>query len=138
MKKILVLLLLLLFTLPNYAANWKQTYEKEYVDLDSIEKYIDVYNSRNNNIYSFWIKSLNDKNSYFTDFEKQYNKKIWFIKTRNLIDCKNKMISVKALIIYDDKGQSIHNYEASEYSIKWNSIVPDSIGEDYYYEVCNP
>lgn len=138
MKKILVLLFLLSFALPVCAANWKQIAEKEYVDLDSIEKYTDVYNSRNNNIYSFWIKSLNDKTSFFTDYEKSYNKKIWYKMTRNLIDCKNKTITLKSITIYDLKRQVIDTYEVPDYAIKWNSIIPDSVGEGYYYGVCQP
>ncbi len=138
MKGLLLLLLLVLFTLPACAASWKQIAEKEYVDLNSIEKYNDTYNPQNTNIYSFWIKSLNDKTSIFTDVEKRYNIKIWYKITRNLVDCKNRTIALKSLTIYDLKGQTIDTYEEPDYSIKWNSIVPDSIGESYYYGVCNP
>lgn len=138
MKKILVLLFFLLFTLPVCAANWKQIDDKKYVDLDSIEKYTDRYDSRKNEIYSFWIKSLNDKSSLFTDLEKQYNKKIWYQMTRNLVDCKNKTISLKSITTYDLNGYTIETFETPDYSIKWTSIVPDSIGEGYYYGICQP
>lgn len=138
MKNLFLLLLLLLFALPVCAANWKQIDDKEYVDLDSIEQYNEIYNLRSSNVQSFWIKSLNDKSSYFTDLEKRLDKKVWYNMTRYLVNCTNKTIGLKSITTYDLKGQTLENYEVSNYLIEWSSVVPDSRGEGYYYGVCQP
>ncbi len=138
MKKCFLLPLLVLFVLPVSATTWEQIDTKRYIDLDSIEKYNDKYDSRKSEIYSFWIKSLNDESQYFTDFEKDYNKKVWYTMTRNLINCDNKTITPKAIIFYDLSHRVIKNFELPAYSLEWHSIIPDSIGEDYYYGICKP
>lgn len=128
--------MLFVLILPVQAANWKQIDAKEYVDLDSIEKYNYAYSIRNDDIYSFWIKNLNDKGPDFINFEKRYNKKIWYLMTRYLVDCKNKTIATKVSVIYNLSAQVIDSYEKPDYSIEWASIIPESIGESYYYGVC--
>ncbi len=137
MKKILLLFLAILI-LPAYSANWKQISEKEYVDIDSIEKYEDSFSTKKREAYSFWIKGLNDKSSFFTELEKYHKKKIWYILSKDLIDCKNKAFSFKAYALYGLDGSIITSQETPDYRIEWNSIVPDSIGERNYYGICSP
>ena len=136
--KEILLILVFVIALPVCASSWKQIDEKQYVDIDSIELYEDKYASNNGIKYSFWIKSLNNKSKAFLDDEKYYNKKIWYKMVRMLVDCKNKTLAIKAFAIYGLKGQVLDGYEVPEYEIQWTSIIPDSVGENYYYGVCLP
>lgn len=139
MKKILLLFYICFgFILPVCAANWEQIGDKLYIDTDSIEHYSEKYSSEDTKRFSFWIKSLNDGSSYFTKMEKTYGKKVWYTLSRDIVDCNEKTIANKSVVVYDLKSQVIDSYEAILYSGSWNSIVPDSIGELYYYNICRP
>lgn len=139
MKKILLLFYIcFIFAMPVFAANWKQIDEKIYVDFDSIERYTGISNYENSRQYSFWIKSLNDSSSYFAKLEKHTGKKVWYTLSRDIVDCDEKMIANKSIVIYDLKSQVIDSSEEYIYSGSWNSIAPDSIGELYYNLICKP
>ncbi len=137
MKKILLVLYFCFnLTLSVFATDWKQIDDKLYIDIDSIESYSERYETGNTRKFSFWIKSLNDSSSYFTKIEKAYNKKIWYLLSKNIVDCNEKMIANKSFVIYDLKSQVIDSNEEYIYPGSWNSIVPDSIGELYYSNIC--
>ncbi len=133
-----ILLLLLLLALPVYASTWKQVSEKTYIDIENIERYKNKHNFDNAVIYSFWIKSLNDKSQFFLDDEKNYNKKVWYKMVKMLVNCSDKSLAAKSFAIYDIKGQAIDLYEASDYEIQWSSIIPETMGELYYNGICLP
>ncbi len=137
MKRILFIFFVFFnFAVPVFAANWKQMGDKLYIDADSIEHYFEKYGSDGTKKFSFWIKNLNDKSSHFTRMEKSYGKKVWYILSRNIINCDEKMIANKSIIAYDLKSQVIDSYEETLYAGSWNSIVPDSVGELYYTHIC--
>ena len=135
MKKILLFLIML--ALPVYAVNWKPVAEKQYIDLDSIEIYGSKYQTQNNEIYSFWIKALNNKSPGFIEMEKVYNKKVWYSLNKYLIDCRDKTIATKSVALYDLDRHPINILEVPNYSIQWDSIVPESAGKSYYYIICS-
>lgn len=139
MKKILLLFCICFdFILPAFATNWEQIGDKIYIDADSIERYSERYETEDTKKFSFWIKSLNDGSSYFAKMEKAYGKKVWYTLSRDIVDCNEKTIANKSIVVYDLKSQVIDSYESILYSGSWNSIVPDSVGELYYYGICKP
>lgn len=138
-KRFLIIFLLAFFITTVQASEWKEYNTKSYIDVSSIEKLDNESFKKNDLIYSFWIKMLNDKSPYFIDLEKNYNKKIWYSMDKLLINCKNKTIAVKSSIFYDLKGYSIDSYDISnQILLRWNSIAPDSRGEALYYGICSP
>ena len=136
MKRLIFLLFLMIIMLPAFSATWQQIDNKRYIDIDSIETYKTKYDFEKSVIYSFWIKSLNNKSNYFNDIEKKYNKTVWYDVTRTLINCSDKTITTKSFVFYDLNSHVITSHEVPGYSLDWESIVPDSIGEEYYYNIC--
>lgn len=117
MKKILLLFCICLgFLLPVFAANWEQIDDKLYIDTDSIERYSERYETEGTRRFSFWIKSLNDGSSYFTKMEKAYGKKVWYTLSRDIVDCNEKTIANKSIVVYDLKSQVI---DSNEEYISW-------------------
>jgi len=128
MKKILIILLLTLATiLPTFATNWVQFYEKGYIDIDTIEPYVNDSGRVVPNQYSFWTKFLNDGSEFWRKYEKIYNKKFWYIYRRCIIDVNRKASAIKMIIIYDLKGNVVDRHEYSY--LEWESIVPNTIGD---------
>lgn len=117
MKKFLLLLALLLMSMPAYATYWYEYSHKSYIDLDSLKK--------NNNIAFVWVKILNDGN-----YEPINNKKVWFTQNSMYIDLKNKQTALKDVYYYDLNNKVIDSYTFDK--TQWNTIVPDSMGEDLY------
>ena len=58
--------------LPTFATNWVQVGNKYYIDIDTIEPYVDDSGHVAPNQYSYWTKVLNDG----SDFYKRQEKKI--------------------------------------------------------------
>ena len=119
---------MILLAYPVLAAEWKQIEEKSYIDIASIQEYNDPssYDKKryNRNEKEFWIKSLNDKSSYFTDYEKTYNKKVWYIILKYIVDCNNKTIATKSGAIYDTNGNLIDSYDVEHILLNRNDIIP--------------
>jgi hypothetical protein len=119
MKKLLLLLALLFLSMPAYATYWYEYSHKAYVDLDSLKK--------DKNTAFVWVKLLNDGN-----INPVNNKKVWFTKNSIYIDLKNKRTALKDLYYYDLNNNVIETYTFDK--IKWDVIVPDSMGE-YLYQI---
>ena len=140
MKKIFILFIIVFIAYPVSAADWKQIEDKSYIDVSSIKQYNDpdTYSKKqyNRNEKEFWIKSLNDKSSYYTDWEVTYNKKIWYQISKNIIDCNNRTIATKSLAIYDIEGNIIDNYDVEHILLNRKDIIPETRGEDWYNIVC--
>lgn len=140
-KKFCVLFIISCLILPVFAAEWKQIAEKDYIDISSVKEFNDgdTYSKKryNRNEKEFWIKQLNDKSSYFTNFEKNYNKKVWYTMSKMIVDCNNKTLATKSFLIYDTNGKVIDQYE-EEYDslLKRNQIIPETKGEYWCDIVC--
>lgn len=134
MKKLTLLLTFSLLISSAQADNWKKISKNEYVNLDSIQRYEDE-TTQNREAYSFWIKGYNDKSRFYTELEKQYNKKIRIVLSKDIIDCKNKAFAFKAYIIYGSFNRIIDAQQAPN-GITWNSVVPNSYGERSCYGIC--
>ncbi len=131
MKKFLIILLLTIATvLPTFATNWVQVGDKTYIDIDTIEPFVNDYGQVIPNQYSYWEKTLN--NGDFKKLEKQYNKKIWYMLSKNVIDLKRKTSAIKFSVLYDLKENSIDPLEIMSSLMNWQSIVPNTVGELKY------
>lgn len=139
MKKLFLICTIMFFAIqPVFSANWKQFIEKSYIDIDSIKPNIDILGEPIPSEYTYWTKELNDGREYFTDMEKYYNKKVWYVLNKEFVNCNKKTMGLQARIIYDLKAQPINSLEISSYEQKANSVVPDSVGELLYNIICAP
>ena len=122
MKKVLALFLVLLFTAPVLAAEWKEIFEKKYIDISSIE--------RSGDIITFWTKFLRkDAKEVFPINNKPY----WFTINRWNIDCLNKKVRIDVMTAYDLKGDLMYS---DEYNAEWDTIIPDSYSDLFYRLFC--
>ena len=71
MKKIFIIILLFATILPTFATIWEQVSEKSWIDIDSIEPFIDDYGNAVPNQYSFWVKTLNNGSQGWRSDEKK-------------------------------------------------------------------
>ena len=134
MKKILMILLLTIATiLPTYATNWVQVGQKVYMDIDTIEPFIDDYGHVVPNQYLFWRKTLNDGN--FKALEKTLNKKIWYSLSKCVVDINRKSWATKFFVIYDLKDKPITQEEYNSALMDWQSIIPNTVGDLELYTV---
>lgn len=136
MKKIIILLLTIF--LSNSISNatcWEQFSDKMFIDTDSIEYYIDDYGKIHPEQYTFWIKYLNDGNSFFTNAEKILHKKVWYMLSKTIVNTQTKRVAEKSSFIYDLKHQLIHRTEILDCYIEWQSIAPQTNGEELYYMI---
>lgn len=134
MKKILIILLLTIATiLPTFATNWVQVGEKQYIDIDTIEPYIDDYGHAVPNQYLFWRKTLNNGN--FKMLEKTLNKKIWYSLSKCVIDVSRKTWAIKFFVVYDLKDKAITQNEYNGVLMDWQSIIPNTVGDLELYIV---
>ncbi len=132
MKKYIIFLLVLFITFVGnvtLAANWREIDNKTYIDMDSVN--IELEPLTNSKIISFWVKSLNNKSSYYIALEKKYKQKIWFEKTMYKINIDSRNISVDYWVVYDLNGIPIINHN---WITKWVPIIPDTIG-DFLYNI---
>lgn len=136
MKKILILLLLTVATvLPTFAVNWVQISDKAYIDTDSIEPYVDDFGNIKANQYCYWEKRLNDGSNYYKETEKDYNRKIWYIKSKGVIDINKKTFAPKYAVLYDLKENIIDTYRFKDSELSWTDIIPDTVGYEVLYVV---
>lgn len=132
MKKILLTLGLLTITvLPVLAANWVilNPTEALYLDTTSISKY-NFYGR--NNIYSMWTKNLNNNSHSDLKSTTSFNS----FMGMHLIDCNTKETTIKSGTWYDSNGQNIQSITIDNYQLKWEPIIPGSVGEAMYNYAC--
>lgn len=130
MKKYIIFLLVLFITFVGnvtLATNWMEIDNKTYIDMDSVN--IELAPLTNSKIISFWVKSLNNKSSYYLTLEKKYKQKIWFDKTRFKIDIDSRKISIDYWIVYDLNGMPIIS---QNYIDDWSPIIPDTFSDLLY------
>lgn len=131
MKKLLLLFILTIATIsPTVATEWIETGEKSYIDIDSIERYVDDYGNEVSSQYVYWTKYLNNGAEYFKYSEKMYNKKIWYIMSKEVIDLDKKVSYAKYTFVYDLKGNVIDSY--SDFETLKSPIVPDTVSDNEY------
>jgi hypothetical protein len=53
---LIILLLTTATILPTFATNWVEVGEKLYIDIDTIEPYVDDFGYTKPNQYSYWVK----------------------------------------------------------------------------------
>ena len=134
MKKIFIIILLFATILPTFATIWEQVSEKSWIDIDSIEPFIDDYGNAVPNQYSFWVKTLNNGSQGWRSDEKKFNKKIWYMLSKDVIDIKRKTSAMKFFVYYDLNEKCITSEEIPFVFMNWYSIIPNTVGE-YEYEI---
>lgn len=123
MKKILILFAVLLFAAPVFATDWKEIFEKKYLDISSIE--------RKGDIITFWTKFLRkDAKEVFPINNKPY----WFTINHWNIDCLNKKVRIDVMTAYDLKGDLMYS---DEYNAEWDTIIPDTYADGFYNMFCS-
>lgn len=58
--------------------------------------------------------------------------------SRIIFNCKDKTFSPLAEVFYDKQGNVLRSYDFSELPIKWELIIPDSMGDMLFKFVCMP
>lgn len=115
MKKILIILLLTVITLPVFAdASWQEIQNKDktiYIDTSTI--------TNQDAQYLYWVKS---------DTQNGYRKML--MKS----DCANNLTGVQKIIIYDRNDKVIKSDNANQ---ELTYVVPDSDAQAAYNYVCN-
>lgn len=123
MKKIFILFAVLLFAGPVFATDWKEIFEKKYIDISSI--------NQKGNVISFWVKSLRKDSK---DVFPLNNKPYWYSISRWNIDCMFKKERIDVMTVYDLKGDLIYS---DEYNAEWNTIIPDTYSDGFYNLFCD-
>lgn len=137
MKKIVFLIVAIVVTFaPVFARNWVEVAKKVYIDADSVEPYIDEFNRQKPSEYIYWSKNLNNGSPSYKDWEKNYNKKVWYTLNREIVSCSQKTLTLKVMVIYDLKNNPIDSIEVPSYAMQPSSVVPDSIGELILNSIC--
>ena len=122
MKKLLALFILLSITTPVFAAEWREIFEKKYIDISSIE--------RKGDIITFWTKFLRKDPKELVPV---LNKPYWYMIDRWNIDCVNKKERIDVVTVYDLKGDLIYS---DEFNAEWGTIIPDTYAEGFYSLFC--
>lgn len=122
MKKIIVLFLLLIFAVPVFASQWFQIFEKQSIDMESINTY------GKQNIIKFWVKAEpKDKTQKYLDKEYSY------VLSYFALSCKDKKSRIESIIIYDKNLKILHSDNDVP---NWENIIPDTYSDGYYKAFC--
>ena len=123
MKKIFVLLVLIIASTPVFAAEWLQYSNKGWLDLSSKKIIGDTV--------TVWFKDLNPG-----DWEKQDNKKVWYIINQYRANCNKRTLTQLAAVSYDLKGNVIYTHFNKQYEQLEEPVIPETTGEWKYYFMC--
>lgn len=131
MKKLIVLLSLLTITLPVFASNWVQldSTGKNFVDISSLQK---EHEYGRYNLYSIWVKFLNDGSDYYKTAEQIYNKKIWYDMNKIIVDCKENDFTIETSTFYDIDRNAI----LTRKYYRWDAIIPESTADIVKQYIC--
>lgn len=131
MKKTALLLLFTLFSLSAYAENWQfviaSDNEEIYVDTDTIGtvgKYKRAWSLFN---YSVSARAPGTKFDFISD------RSLFFF------DCKKKRFGRAAQILYSQpkgEGESLMTFSGKMKDIRFQKVIPDTIGENFFNFVC--
>ena len=134
MKKIIILLLLIIFCLPIFASCWQEYAYKGWYDLSTWK--------RTDNIVTLWFKDLNPG-----DWELIKGQKVWYHMAQISANCSSRKIQVLNSTYYNLKGIPIDSYTLTERTYyengryykesNWQDVIPDSIGEQKYKLMCS-
>lgn len=123
-KVLLIILCLILVSLSANAAQWIEIFEKQYVDMSSIE-----ITPKINNI-QFWVKALRkDPKEVFPVTNKPY----WYTVNKWSMNCNSKTERIEAMAVYDLQGKVVYS---DNYKPEWNEIIPDTYADGYYRLFC--
>ena len=139
MKKVFfVLVAFFMLNLQSFATTWVQVGDYEFIDKDSINYYT---NDRGEVLYGtkvYWMKTLYHDGEYFKQAQTGIEKKIAYILSQRIIDVNKKAVTTKAIIYFDEQGNTIISYSPEDFELKWSAIVPNSRGELWYELVRKP
>jgi len=127
MKKVLILFLLMFLSVPAFAANWVEIFEKKYVDIESI------MTDNQYKIVKFWTKNLRkDPKEKFPNY---YGQMVdyWFSMNYWNIDCTNKKSRIVSYNVYDLNQKIIYS---DDNNLDWNEIIPETYADGYYRLFC--
>lgn len=130
MKKVILLILFLFTALPVFAADWAEIGSKLYFDKETVT-YSNNY--LGDQIVSFWLKELNNKDKRFKAIEHILKTQVWYTINQYSINCTNKTFKTKNAVIYDLSNYPIPINYTSEY---WQDIVPSTRGASFYKIFC--
>ncbi len=126
MKKILLLLLLLTFSL-SYAQDWKFLFE------NNNESFFFKPNTKNTG----WIKVISEKTEYYLKNIVNVQVTDGYTKTLWKFDCENKKIAQLQIHVYSKTGGILQSVENEESSLKTTYVIPDTVGEGFLNAFCN-
>lgn len=123
MKKFSLVIFIIVSIVPVFAADWKEIYPKNYIDVSSItwDRYV----------VSFWTKSLNPG-----DVKPINNKKVWYRNYYIALNCKEKKLAFKSIVYYDLQGKVIDSIDVDDLLLQWHNVVPDTTGDLFYQSFC--
>lgn len=138
MKKLILIIsaFLVSSTTAHATPNWVQIQEKQYIDINSIQKenYLGV-----DNLYSFWTKALNDNSRIWIALQTYNKSKLWFMLNKSYIDCINKRFATKEVLVYDINGNSVYTNwfpTIPDSLLKFQRIAPGTVVELVYDYIC--
>lgn len=127
MKKVLAVTVLIFMSFsPCFAENWVETSQKNFVDKDSFKQEYNIIKPENK-IFSFWMKSYDINHGNVQNFERGFNREINYIKYQGQIDCTDRTLLLKMMLLYDDNDKEFYKHKPSFNIFK---IKPGTIGED--------
>lgn len=138
MRNFLIFLIMIVLCTKANAATWVQIKEKAFIDLSSIDYYVDDYGNIDYDKKIFWMKNLNDKSENYKKLEKILGKKIWYTIDKFVINHRAKKIALISSTSYSLNEEVIDSFSNKDYELYWNDIIPDSYGEFIYEAVKSP
>jgi hypothetical protein len=118
--KFLIGFLAFSWPLPAVAANWVKVVQNDdktaYLDTSSI-----ATEEGYKTAWTKWIYSSGD-----------YTEARYLV----LYNCESRKTAVRSGVMYKRDGTSI-SANANDYELKWEYVVPDTLGEDVFNAVCN-
>ena len=126
MKKILLLLSLLIFSL-SYSQEWKFLFEINN------ESFFFKPNTKNTG----WIKVISEKTEYYLKNIVNVQVTDGYTKTLWKFDCENKKIAPLQINVYSKTGGLLQSIKKDEYETEMLFVIPDSVGEGFLNAFCN-
>jgi hypothetical protein len=120
------------FLIPGIAhsADWRMyTFVGSVTDGDLTRHFIDFDSRReiSPNVYEVWLKS---------DYQMNKNEEAREFLRKMKYDCISRRSKMMAGVKYDPNGNVLDRAEFSDYDSNWNSVVPDTIGEEGLKVTC--
>ena len=123
---------------PTFAASWVEIGNWQFIDKDSVKRYVNDKGRTEFRKKTFWRKDADTNQDYMMSIEQLCHKKIGYIIAQEIIDYKKNKVASKTIIVYDGDSNIITNIENEDASLEWQDILPNSIGEKWYNLVKSP